>query len=375
MAAFTAGKVANVSECCLELGISRKTFYKYVHRFTERGVDGFYPDSRRPRSSPSQVGPGVVEAIVRARTTLRDSGFDYGAWAIREHLIASDGPDVGPVPSLSTINRVLDRQDLRDRVPSRRPRSSWRRFERDHVNGLWQMDGFEVALATGVPATVIHVVDDCSRKDLALHVASGETADAAWDGFLAAVAGHGVPAELLTDNSLAFNGSRRGVLTQLEVNTRALGVRQIASSAGHPQTAGKAERAHQRVRKWLRQHPPAANAAALQLLLNAYQDDYNNRPNRVLGGLTPAQRYDLGPVAAPAQPTAATTIVERAVSINGLVNADGSIFYVGATNRHKTAVVVRIDNDVTIYVDHALAGEFRISPTRTYYTPRPSPKS
>ncbi len=62
---------------------------------------------------------------------------------------------------------------------------------------------------------------------------------------------------------------------------------------------GKNERAHQRVLKWLRRQPLAADPAALQVELDTYRDSYNTRPNQVLQGLTPQQRYQLGPVSGP----------------------------------------------------------------------------
>lgn len=105
------------------------------------------------------------------------------------------------MPSEATINRVLAVRGLRELVPARRPRSSWTRFEREKVNSLWQMDGFDVTLADGQQVVVIHVSDDCSRKDLALHVAPSESAAAAWEAFVKASAEHGLPMELLTDNS------------------------------------------------------------------------------------------------------------------------------------------------------------------------------
>lgn len=311
--AYVAGEPVNVSAMSARLGVTRKTFYKYAARYSERGLAGFRHDSRRPRASPTRTTRAVEEAIVTVREELRASGFDYGALAIRTHLEDHRMvPEGGAVPSESTINRVLARHGLRERVPARRPRSSWNRFERDKVNSLWQMDGFDVTLGDGSQVVVIHVSDDCSRKDLALHVAPSESGAAAWEAFLQASTEHGLPMELLTDNSRAFNGSRMGFVTQMEKNTRALGVRQIASRQHHPQTAGKNERAHQRVRKWLRARPLPQTPAELQTLVDAYRHGYNDRRNRVLGGLTPAQRYAMGPTAGPsAEPDATRVLGDR----------------------------------------------------------------
>ena len=379
--AYVAGEPVNVSVMCRRLGVSRKTFYKYAARYAERGLAGFTQDSRRPRTSPSRTTPADADAIVAARAELKASGFDYGAWAIRTHLTEHRGPTRegagSPVPSEATINRVLAVRGLRELVPARRPRSSWTRFEREKVNSLWQMDGFDVTLGDGQQVVVIHVSDDCSRKDLALHVAPSESGAAAWEAFVKASAEHGLPMELLTDNARAFNGSRMGFVSQMEKNTRALGVRQIASRQNHPQTAGKNERAHQRFRKWLRARPLPSSPSHLQALVEDYRHGYNHRQNRVLGGLTPAQRYTLGPVARPAAEAATTRILGRQVSINGLTTIDGHRFFVGKRHALKPTVVVQVGAEFTFYVGNILAAEFTLNPNRSYQLKRPklSPKS
>jgi putative transposase len=62
---------------------------------------------------------------------------------------------------------------------------------------------------------VFQLLDDHSRYALASHVASGETAQDAIAVFDKAVAAHGVPQRLLSDNGLALNPSRRGLVGQL----------------------------------------------------------------------------------------------------------------------------------------------------------------
>jgi transposase InsO family protein len=57
---------------------------------------------------------------------------------------------------------------------------------------------------------IFQLIDDHSRYAVASHVASGETAEAAIAVFDNAVAAHGVPQRLLSDNGVALNPSRRG---------------------------------------------------------------------------------------------------------------------------------------------------------------------
>ena len=49
---------ANISDLAREHGISRKTAYKWLERFRERGVLGLEDLSRRPRSAEADLGSG-----------------------------------------------------------------------------------------------------------------------------------------------------------------------------------------------------------------------------------------------------------------------------------------------------------------------------
>jgi putative transposase len=48
------------NDLCKEFGISRKTGYKWKDRFLEQGLTGLSDQSRRPVSSPQQLGENSV---------------------------------------------------------------------------------------------------------------------------------------------------------------------------------------------------------------------------------------------------------------------------------------------------------------------------
>jgi transposase InsO family protein len=359
----------NVTRVSAGLGVSTKTFYKYVNRFRTEGVEGFFPRSRRPGTNPGKVDAAWDDVIVQVRKELDGSGWDYGADAIIMWL--DDHRDQWPagalLPSRSTLNRILDDRGHLAKVPQRRPRHVWRRFEYSAVNALWQMDGFEMKLADGTVAVVIHINDDCSRKDLALRACRSENAADTWVTFCDAVTANGLPARLLTDNGTAFSGKRRGWSSQLEINTAVLGIQQIASSTGHPQTCGKNERAHQRVLKWLKRQPTPGTLGELQSLLDNYRPAYNARRNRVLDGLTPDQRFALGPVEGPTGPFPAPTLVStHPVSTSGGVATDDTLISIGRRHAHQEATLFRTGDYVAVFVANTLVRDLVIDRTRHY---------
>ena len=363
----------NVAAICRDLGISRKTFYKYVHRFHALGVEGFYPDSRRPRRTPTRLSVELEDVLITIRKQEAEAGWDYGADAVllrlEEQLGAgsSQWPAGRALPARSTVNRVFEDRGQLAKVPQRKPRRRGRRFQRDEVNALWQFDGFEYRLATGTKATVLHLSDDCSRVDLALQAARSENGHDIWLTFCLAVERYGLPVQQLTDNGTAFSGRRRGWASDFERQLTDLGVRAITSRVSHPQTCGKNERAHQRVQKWLQRRPAAPDIAALQILLEEYRTGFNNRRNQVLGKLTPHQRFDLGPLATmPDLPPAITTLTRHVVTTTGSIGLDGRLIGLGRPYAGKTAITFRTGAFAAIFIDDHLLRSLTLDYTRRY---------
>ena len=46
----------SVTSVCARLGISRKSYYKYLGRFSNEGLEGLQPRSRRPLSNATTDG-------------------------------------------------------------------------------------------------------------------------------------------------------------------------------------------------------------------------------------------------------------------------------------------------------------------------------
>jgi transposase InsO family protein len=377
VAAKARGVRFSVKAACADLGVSRETFYKYLRRFRAEGVDGFFPRSRAPLTRPTRTPAGVEDAVVRARKELDEDGADCGAISIRWRL---EDAGVAPLPARATVHRILLRRGQVAAQPRKRPRSPGRRFAADRPNQMWQLDGLEHRLAGGRAATVIQIVDDCSRLDLACRAAASENGADVWAAVQDAIGRHGLPRRLLTDNGSALNGSRRGFATDLETRLRALGVAPIASSPGHPQTCGKDERAHQTLRRWLRRQPPANDLDELQALLDRYRDWYNTRRrHQGIGGLTPRQRWDLADKAGPdGAPIPDPPIVTRpVVSPRGSVGVDGCEIALAKRWAGAQTTAFRTGDHVVVFIGaHAvrtldLDRSRRYQPSGTKPTGRP----
>jgi transposase InsO family protein len=388
VAAKARGEVLNVAAVSAGLGVSRKTFYKYLRRFEAEGVDGFFPRSRGPVRHPNRTPGEVEDAIVAARKELPQEGEYCGAISIGWRLEGQGWGD--RVPSRATIHRVLLRRGMVVPQPRKAPKAATRRrFQVGHPNDMWQMDGFTTRLADGTEVTVIQVEDDCSRTDVYDLAAVSENGEAAWAAFQAAAAGYGLPKLLLTDNSAAFNGHRRGFTTALERRVRALGVKPISSSVNHPGTCGKDERQHGTVQRWLAARPPATTLAELQALLDTYRVWYNTeRRHQSLGGLTPQQRWELADKARPdGTPIPPPPVITwPIVSPRGAIGVDGHEIGLAKRYAGQPTTVFRSGDHVTVFIGAENVRTLELDRSRDYQPsgikpsgrppqPRPAPSS
>ncbi len=123
-------------------------------RYREGGLDDLEPRSRRPRTSPrSDAGRRARADRRAAHRELAARGLDAGPATIAWHL----GREGLPVPSTSTIRRVLHAAGLVVPEPRKRPRSSWIRFEAAAPNEVWQSDFTHWRLADGTEVEIIEL--------------------------------------------------------------------------------------------------------------------------------------------------------------------------------------------------------------------------
>lgn len=373
-AQLAAGVRVSPAQFAREHGVSARTVYR--HRARIRAEGEWRARSKRPHTSPTATTGDLEAWIVKLR---EDLGPDNGADYIRDELVriatATDPP--WRVPARSTINRVLARNDLLQRNPDKRPRSSYRRFSYAQPRDCYQIDATTVALADGSPVVVFEVLDDCTRKLVASHAAAAETAQAAQAAITKAVKACGAPALVLSDNGTAFTNRRlhpNGAPSCFARTVHSFGTRLIHSSPYHPQTCGKVERHHQTLKKWLSNRPAPHTLAELQRLLDQYRDYYNNHrghsalPHRC----TPAQAWadapaHGGPSNLPIQTDAA--LYRCTVRDTGAISFGKNRTSVGCARAGTAVTVIRDANRATVYdPDGQPIGYVDLNTTKNYLT-------
>jgi transposase InsO family protein len=230
------------SEVARAYEVSQPWVSRLVARYRAEGEAAFTPRSRRPARSPAATGPEVVELVLRLRKQLDEHGLDAGAHTICWHLHEHHQQQLPSVPSASTVWRILARHGLITPAPAKRPRWSYTRFQAELPNQMWQTDFTHYRLAAGTDVEVLNFLDDHSRYLLASLAAPRVTGALVVEVFRAAVAAHGAPASVLSDNGMVFTtrfaGGRTRAKTRngFETELAALGIEQKNSKPNHPQT-------------------------------------------------------------------------------------------------------------------------------------------
>lgn len=376
------------SEVARSYGVSQGWVSRLMARYHLDGEAAFEPLSRAPKTNPTATPAATVELIVRLRKELVEAGLDAGADTVGWHLAHHHDT----VVSRPTINRILTRAGAVVPDPSKRPKSSYLRFEAEMPNECWQSDFTHYRLTNrdgspGADVEILTWLDDCSRYALSVTAHVRVTAAIVLATFRAIVAIVGIPASTLTDNGMVFTtrfAGGKGGRNHLEHELRELNVRQKNGQPNHPQTQGKVERFQQTLKKWLRAQPvQPATIAELQTLIEAFTVIYNTtRPHRSLPKqATPATIYHSLPKAVPSTERAADShdrVRHDKIDKTGCVTlrVAGQLRHIGIGRTHAGTHVILLVHDLHVRIVDAATGELLrelVIDPRKDYQPRGLP--
>ena len=276
-----------LTELCVRYGISRKTGYKWLHRYHQSGARGLRDHSRVPRSCPHQTPADVVQLILDEHAR-----FAWGARKILKRLRTRDPKRAWP--ARSTIFDILARHG---RVRHRRRRRHWKHpgaapFNTTAPNQIWTID-FKGQFRTrnGRYCYPLTVLDHFSRYLLRCQALPDVTGAGVKPHLRRLFRTYGLPDAIRSDNGAPFASTGIHGLNRLNVWWLQLGIVHQRITPGSPQENG----AHERLHKTLKARatmPPAANLNLQQRVFNAFRRTYNElRPHEALDDETPASRW------------------------------------------------------------------------------------
>jgi len=367
----------SISEVVSTFDVARSWVYKLLSRYKAEGQAAFEPRSRRPHTTPRAISTETLIAIIKVRDELAGQGLDAGPDTICWHLATHYRITVSP----TTVWRYLHKAEMITPEPRKKPKSSYIRFEANLPNETWQTDFTHHRLSTGQDTEILSFIDDHSRYALAIVAFRRVSGASVVATFRKAVAAHGIPASVLSDNGLVFTtrfaqGGKHHGRNGFQHELHKLGVVQKNSRPNHPTTCGKVERFQQTLKKWLRaQTPQPATITELQTLLNEFIDHYNTRrPHRSLGRRTPLAAWLSRPKTGP---TGSNTGIHYRIRHDRIDDAGkvtlrhaGRLHHIGIGRRHARTRIILLIEDLHIRIIHGTTGallqELDLDPNRGY---------
>ena len=220
--------------------------------------------SKRPKTIYTKLTSEIEEKIITIRNKT--------GWG--ENKIVDFIPNI----SHRIVNKILNKHNLTRPNPNRRKRIKYIRWQRKHINSLWQMDTSDQKIQGKY---CFAVIDDCSRYCLGLF-ALNQTFTSSITAILDNVIKiHGKPREILTDNGACFGLKSKHSKFDRWCNRR--GIKHIRTAVHSPTTSGKIERFFQTLDKEFE----FCNRDA-----ELFRMRYNHlRPHTSLDNLSPSEVY------------------------------------------------------------------------------------
>ncbi len=278
----------SVSALCRKFGISRKTGYKYIHRYKELGLDGLKEQSKAPYHHPNAVPEKDIEIII----SLRSKHPYWGPKKLRAWLLHNTPRFHSP--SASTIGEILNRHGMT--VPRRRSRKSPPYSQPflgcNSSNDTWCAD-FKGWFKTGDQkrCNPLTITDAYSRYLFRCHHVAQPDFIHVKPIFKAAFMEYGLPLAIRTDNGSPFATTTVAGLSRLSIWWIKLGIIAERIEPGKPSQNGRHERMHKTLKAETAK-PPKSSLRTQQKAFDSFRDEYNNqRPHEALKQNTPASVY------------------------------------------------------------------------------------
>ena len=345
---------ASVTDVARRYGVARQTVHGWLRRYaSDGGLAGLVDRPSRPESCPHQMSAAAEARVLGVRRAHPAWGPSRIVWQLER-----DGID--PVPGRSSVYRALVRHGLVEGKKRKRRREDYRRWERGRAMELWQMDVMgRVHLAGGLEVKVVTGIDDHSRFVVCAKVVLRATARPVCQALSEALAGHGVPSQILTDNGKVFTarfGMGPGPVMFDRICTDN-GIKHLLTAPYSPATTGKVERLHKTMRTefFTPNDRMFATVPELQTALDGWVAEYNTaRPHQSCGRRPPIERFRLANRSITADDTAAVEPrparppvpagrpagVSRWVNAAGKISLAGFTYHVGASYAGEPVEVV-----------------------------------
>jgi putative transposase len=283
---FIAGD-ASMIDLCRRYSISRKTAYKWYHRFLEEGPEGLKDQSKAPHNPNVLYADALIERAIDYKLKHRTWGPKKILANLRKANPNEDWPSPTRLYEIFNDYHLVTKRRFRSRVPSTAPLGGL-----IDCNDTWAVD-FKGWFTTGdgQKCEPLTITDSVSRYLIRCTHLNPHTIDYVWPVFDEAFKEYGLPNRMRSDNGSPFGSVGVGRLTRLSVKLIKAGVTPEWIRPGHPEENGRHERFHLTLKQDVASPPKETLILQIQAM-REFHDEYNFlRPHEALDMKTPGSCY------------------------------------------------------------------------------------
>jgi putative transposase len=273
--------------------VSITTLRRYLKTYREKGFDALRPGPRTDAGTPRAFPPEVLEKAI----ALREEQPSRTTQTIVDILQRDESLSLPRSVNVHTLTTHLRRRGKTRRVLAQTGKT-YRRFERDHVNALWQGDALvgpwlpdPYAPGKKRRAHLFCFIDDHSRLVPYAEFFFDEALPRMERVLKVALLRRGVPLAVYVDNGQVYSS------TQFNAACATLGIQRIQTAPYSPEAKGKIERWFETLRAQFLPEVDASNLTTLTELnesLWAWLECVYHQHEHSETKQTPLARYTAG---------------------------------------------------------------------------------
>lgn len=261
-------------EIATAFGISVRTLWRWISAYRTGGVERLKLRKPGPDEGTDPIPEELEDRVVRLKQK-------HTSWGARRIKYQYDLPC-----HWMTVHRVIKRHGMLIRIKAK-PQPPSKRFQRKHVDSMWQGDSFQFRISNVGKVYVIGFTDDRSRFRIRSETYLHKSAKEAIDAMRHALRNGRVPREVYLDNAKQFTA------VEFKAELAKYHIRPIFGRPYHPRGRGKIESYHKVMWRELITQVRFSSLDHFKSELKKFDRRYNYwRKSQALGWKTPASIYN-----------------------------------------------------------------------------------
>ncbi len=266
-------KVKTANEICEMYGISARTLRRWKRSYKANGMDGLTPKRTGPVKAKNSIKEELEQRILKLKQK-------HPSWGARRIKFQYDLPC-----HWNTVHNVIKKHGMLVRIkPKPQP---CKRFQRKHVDSMWQGDTFQFRISGVGKVYVTGFTDDCSRYRIKSKVYLHKGAKESVNCLRHALKKGRIPRQIYLDNGKQF------IAEDFKTEAKKYRIKLIFGKPYHPRGRGKIEGYHKILYRELISTKHFESLSHFRKELRKFDKRYNEWRRQEIHGLkAPASIYN-----------------------------------------------------------------------------------